>query len=142
MSFAATLRRFKQEKVQALPTRIIRETVQEFSGSLVTDWTPYGQPEMWKSPPPADYRPGNLQSSWFLSVGAPSTEQTNATDHREVHHLNRLADVKAGETVYLSNNAPHAGAIEGGHSMQAPGGILVNAFEFEPMVYTIARRLG
>ena len=59
-----------------------------------------------------------------------------------MHHLNRLADVKAGETVYLSNNAPHAGAIEGGHSMQAPGGILVNAFEFEPMVYTIARRIG
>lgn len=140
MSFSATLRRFKQEKVQALPARIIREVVEEFSGSLVTEWTPYGQPETWKAPPPADYRPGNLQSSWFLSVGSPSTEQTNATDHREVHHLERLADVKPGERIYLSNNAPHASSIETGHSSQAPGGILVNAMEFEGIVNSIARR--
>lgn len=140
MSFSATLRRFKQEKVQALPARIIRQTVEEFAGSLVTEWTPYGQPETWKAPPPANYRPGNLQSSWFLSIGAPSLEQTTATDHRTVHHLERLADFRAGETINLSNSAPHAGAIEDGHSMQAPVGILVNAMEFEGIVNGIARR--
>ena len=141
MSFVGTLQKFKREKVQALPARIIAETVREFSGSLVSEWTPYGQPETWKAPPPANYRPGNLQSSWFLSIGAPSLEQTTATDQREVHHLERLADFRSGETISLSNSAPHAGAIEGGHSMQAPTGILVNAMEFEGMALSIARRL-
>lgn len=141
MSFVGTLRRFKQEKVQSLPTRIIREVVEEFGGSLVAEWSPIGQPETWKSPPPADYKPGNFRSSWFLSIGAPSTETTTATDQREIHHLERLTDFRAGETICLSNSAPHAGAIEGGHSMQAPTGILVNAMEFEGMALTIARRL-
>lgn len=141
MGLADTLRRFKRERVQELPTSIVRETVREFGESLVTDWTPYGQPELWKAPPPADYRPGNLQSSWFLSIGSPSTETTAATDSREVHNLERLADFKAGERVYLANNAPHAGAVEGGHSTQAPTGILVNAMEFEGMAYAVAARL-
>jgi hypothetical protein len=142
MGLVSDLKRFKRERVQALPARIIRETLAEFAGSLVTDWTPLGAPETWKSAPPADYRPGNLQSSWFLSVGAPSGETTTATDHREVWHLERLADLKAGETVYFSNSAPHAGAIEGGHSAQAPVGILVNGpLEFERIVHQVAGRL-
>lgn len=141
MRFTDTLRRFKREKVQALPARIVAETVREFSGSLVSEWTPYGQPELWKSPPPADYRPGNLQSSWFLGIGTASTETTTATDRREVHHMERLSDFRIGEPVFLSNSAPHAGSIEGGHSQQAPAGILVNAFEFEGIVHRVAGRL-
>lgn len=142
MGLAADLRRFKRERVQDLSARIVRETVREFSDSLVTEWTPYGQPETWKAPPPADYRPGNLQSSWFLSIGAASTETTSATDHREVHHLDRLADFKAGDRIYLSNSAPHAGAVEGGHSGQAPAGVLVNGpLEFERMAHQVAGRL-
>lgn len=142
MTFSANLRRFKRERVQELPARIVRETVREFSESLVAEWTPYGQPETWKSPPPADYRPGNLQSSWFLSIGSVSTETTEATDHREVHHMERLADFKAGERVFLSNSAPHAGAAESGHSQQAPTGILVNGpLEFERIVHQVAGRL-
>lgn len=141
MGLAAELRRFKRERVQALPARIVAETVRKFAGSLVADWTPYGQPETWKSPPPEGYRPGNLQSSWFLAIGDVSTERTEETDHREVWHMERLADLTAGERVTLSNSAPHASSIEAGHSAQAPVGILVNAMEFEPIVYTIARRI-
>jgi hypothetical protein len=142
MGLAADLRRFKRERVQGLSARIIRQTVEEFAGSLVTEWTPYGQPETWKAPPPSGYRPGNLQSSWFLSIGSVSTEVTEATDHREVWHIERLADFKAGERIYISNSAPHASAVEGGHSAQAPAGILVNGpLEFERIVHQVAGRL-
>lgn len=141
MGLVDTLKRFKKERVQEQSARIIVATIREFGGQLVTEWTPYGDPTLWKAPPPADYRPGNLQSSWFLSIGGPSTETTDATTHREVHHIERLADFRAGETVSLSNSAPHAGAIEGGHSSQADGGILINAFEFEPIAYSVARRI-
>lgn len=141
MGLVDTLKRFKKERVQEQSARIIVATIQEFSSRLVTEWTPYGDPLLWKAPPPADYRPGNLQSSWFLSIGGPSFEKTDAVTHREVHHLDRLADFRAGETICLSNSAPHAGAAEGGHSTQAPVGILVNAFEFEPIAYNVARRI-
>lgn len=142
MSLAADLRRFKKERVQELPARIVTETVREFGGTLVNDWSPIGQPETWKSAPPADYRPGNFRSSWFLSIGAASGERTEATDQQEVHHLERLADFKVGETIYLGNGADHAGALESGHSQQAPVGIMtVGQAEFSPMAYAVARRI-
>lgn len=138
----STLKRFKAEKVQALPTRIVRETVEEFSDSLVRQWSPYGDPALWKAPPPIDYQPGNFRSSWFLSIGAASGETTEATNHdQEPWHMERLADAKAGERIYLSNSAPHASSLEFGHSTQAPGGIMVSAMEFEGIALSIAGRL-
>lgn len=139
MSLGAQLRAFKAKAVGRMDT-IVSETVTSFSGRVVTDWTPFGDPALWKAPPPADYRPGNLQSSWFLSAGQPSTERTEATDSREVHGLDQLADHPAGSKIYLANSADHAGAIEGGHSTQAPVGIMVRAAEFAPMAAVIARK--
>lgn len=140
MAFAAALRAHKA-KALGRADRIVRETVEEFGGQLVTDWTPLGDPTLWKSPPPADYRPGNLQSSWFLTIGAPSTAKTERTDIRAINGLDQLDGPVAGKLVYLANNADHAGAIEGGHSTQAPVGIMWSAQEFAPIAYSVARRL-
>lgn len=147
MGFAATARA-NHAKARERGHRIVRESQLIFADSLVSPtefqgpWTPLGNPELWKSPPPADYRPGNLQSSWFFSVGAPSTERTDRTDQREVNGMDRMPEKPAGRTTYMANSAPHAGAIETGHSSQAPVGIMgVGAGEFEPIVYTVARRL-
>ena len=138
MGLALGIRKHNQKALPALD-RIVHDSSVEFADRLVTEWTPLGAPETWKAPPPADYRPGNLQSSWFLSVGAPSNETTARTDIRVINHLDRLPE-KAGSKVYFSNSAPHAGAIEGGHSNQAPVGIMWAAGEFSPMVAVIARR--
>lgn len=118
---------------------VVRKSVETFGGRVVNEWTPLGDPLLWKAPPAADYRPGNLQSSWFYSVGSPSGEATSATDSRVVHGLDRMPTEASGLKHYLSNSAPHAGAIEAGHSSQAPVGILWAAIEFEPLVRTIAR---
>jgi len=140
MSFAAAVKAHKTKAVTTLDT-IVKETVETFSLRLVVDWTPYGDPLLWKSPPPADYRPGNLQSSWFYSEGRPSGEKTSRVDILAVNNLDRMSERPAGKKHYLSNSADHAGAIQGGHSSQAPAGILVNAQEFAPMAYSIARRV-
>lgn len=140
MGLAAGLRAHREKAMTRLD-RIVFDASAEFGERLVKEWTPFGNPELWKAPPPADYRPGNLQSSWFLSVGAPSNETTDRTDIRMINHLDRLPE-KAGSKVYFSNSAPHAGAIEGGHSNQAPVGIMWAAGEFSPMVAVIARRAG
>lgn len=139
MGLAAGLRPYKARALGNLDT-VVRETTLEFAERLVTDWTPLGNPELWKSPPPADYRPGNLQSSWFLSVGAPSGETTEHTNIRAMNHLDRLP-AQAGQKVYFSNSAPHAKAIEGAHSSQAPSGIMWAAQEFGPMAAIVARRI-
>ena len=139
MGLGLGIRKHNQKALPALD-RIVRETTLEFADRLASEWTPLGNPELWKSPPPADYRPGNLQSSWFFSVGAPSKATTERTDIRAVNDLDQLPE-KAGQKVYFSNNAPHAGAIEGAHSSQAPVGIMWAASEFSPMAATIARRI-
>lgn len=141
MPFATRLAAFKRDRVQRDGTEIVRRTVLEFADAVVTQWSPYGDPTLWKSPPPAGYVPGNFQSSWFLAVGAPSGETTDATNHREAHHIGRLADFKLGETIYLTNSAAHAGALEAGHSTQAPVGIMWSAQEFSPMAAAVARRV-
>ena len=117
---------------------IVRESLETFGGRLVTDWTPLGDPLLWKAPPPADYRPGNLQSSWFYSAGRPSNQATEAVNDRRVHGLEDLTSPLLGKRHFFSNSAPHAGAIEAGHSTQAPVGILWSAMEFGPIVRSIA----
>lgn len=139
MGLASGVRSHKAKAIATLD-KVVRETTLEFADCLASEWTPLGNPELWKSPPPADYRPGNLQSSWFFSVGAPSQATTDRTDIRVVNDLDRLPE-RAGQKVYLSNNAPHAGAIEAAHSTQAPIGIMWAAAEFSPMAHAIARRL-
>lgn len=138
-SFADKLRHFKAERVQKRSAEIVRESVREFSGSLVTQWSPYGDPKLWNHPPPKDYVPGNFRSSWFLSINSPSTEQTDATDRVTVNHADLIEDITAGPRVYISNSAPHAGALESCHSSQAPTGIMVHRAEFLPIVYAVAR---
>lgn len=141
-TLGAKLAYFKRERVQALSAEVVERTTREFADRLVRFWSPYGDPALWKAPPPADYTPGNFRSSWFFSIGQASAERTTATDHDQAPwHIERLADAKPGERLYLSNSAPHAGALETSHSHQAPHGILVSAMEFEGLAYDIARQV-
>lgn len=140
VGFAEAVKAYRAKTTTGLD-ETVRQTVIEFGDRLVTDWTPLGDPLLWKAPPPADYRPGNLRSSWFYSEGRPTGATTEAVNDREVHNLDAMPQDAAGRKHYLSNSAPHAGAIEAGHSLQAPAGILVNAQEFSYLATSIARRV-
>lgn len=138
--FADTIKAYRAKTTTGLDT-VVSETVKEFGDRVVTEFTPLGDPLLWKSAPPADYRPGNLQSSWFYSEGRPTGATTDAVNAREVHNLDAMPEDAAGRKHYLSNSAPHALAIEYSHSSQAPAGILVNAQEFRFMANAVARRV-
>lgn len=146
LTLGADLRRFKARAIGNVHA-VVRETVETFAESLVAPtqfngpWTPIGMPETWKSPPPADYRPGNARSSWFLTLGAPSSEKTERTDIQAVNGMGRLTEKPAVQRIFFTNNADHITSLEAAHSHQAPTGILVNAAEFAPMAYSIARRI-
>lgn len=131
----------RAHKAQAMTKaeEVVSRSMEVFGDRLVRDWTPLGDPTLWKAPPPANYRPGNLQSSWFYSQNRPSSAATEATNSREIHNLDQVRTGPLGKVHYFSNNAPHALPIERGHSSQAPNGILWAAMEFEPIVRTLAR---
>lgn len=138
--FADTIKGYRAKTTTGLDT-VVSETVKEFGSRTVHDFTPLGDPTLWKSAPPADYRPGNLQSSWFYSEGRLTGATTDAVNAREVHNLDAMPKDAAGRIHCLSNSAPHATAIEYGHSSQASAGILVNAQEFSFLANAIARRV-
>jgi hypothetical protein len=140
VTLGAQLRAFKAKSMDRVDT-IVRETTRTFAGSLVTEWTPLGDPLLWKNPPPADYKPGNLRSSWFLSFDQASTETTLRTDIQALNHAELLEGTVAGRKLYITNNADHAGAIENAHSTQAPIGIMWAAGEFPNIAERIAKQV-
>lgn len=138
MGLADLVRAHKAKAMTQAETVVVR-SLEVFGDRLVKDWTPLGDPLLWKAPPPADYKPGNLRSSWFYSQSAPSNQTTTATADREVHGLEGARNDPLGKRHFFSNSAAHAGAIESGHSSQAPVGILWSAIEFDPIVRALAQ---
>jgi hypothetical protein len=75
---------------------------------------------------------GRFRANWQLSVGAPAHGEVEGEfdagvggGARVVHEQGAaLARVAPGQDVYLANNLPYAGALEDGHSGQAPEGMV------------------
>lgn len=74
----------------------------------VVDYTPVGNPTLWKYPAHRDYVPGFLKSNWKLAV-----------DNKEI---------------IISNDAPYALRVEYGWSSQAPKGMLRRAIMDFPQI--------
>jgi len=67
----------------------------------VIDYTPVGNPTLWKYPPHKDYKPGTLKASWGINYGS--------------------------NEVSIFNYTPYAGRVEYGWSTQTPNGMLRRA---------------
>lgn len=96
--------------------------------SAIIDGTPVGDPSLWQSPAPADYRAGTLINSWFAKLHTPATDSVRSQNRQG---RGSFADVLAvaptvpGNVVYFTSAAPYARKIElTGHSSQAPAGMV------------------
>lgn len=82
--------------------RVSKDTINEVATKLfsrIVDYTPVGNPSIWKSPyVPKGYKPGTLKKSWQINF-APSE-------------------------VVIRNDQPYAQRIEYGWSTQAPYGMM------------------
>ena len=75
---------------------------------------------------------GRFRANWQLTTRAPATGEVegafdgSATGGASVVQQQAavVAGVQPGESVYLANNLPYAGALEDGHSSQAPEGMV------------------
>lgn len=102
-------------------TKQLRAMVNAASQTAVLA-TPVGNPALWQSPAPPDYRPGNARANWFLQVGSlGQPDDWNPAARAPVGSgvIARLRKRAAGivtatQRVSLYNPAPHAGPLDAG----------------------------
>jgi hypothetical protein len=89
--------------------------------------TPVGNPDLWKSPPPAGYVGGRLRANWNTGFGSidrtahgPDKSGTGTLARAQAELLAR----PVGRDVYITNSLPYAIPIEYGGSTQAPAGMV------------------
>lgn len=70
---------------------------------------------------------GMLKGNWQVSVNTPAsgtTEELRGENITIAAGTREISKAKAGDDIYIVNNLPYAQAIEGGHSDQAPQGMV------------------
>jgi hypothetical protein len=83
---------------------------------------------------------GRFRANWAVTVGAPSTGTTEATDksgNGAVEAGSRvLASFQVGPSIFITNNLPYGPRLEyEGWSKQAPAGMVrVSVAEFEGLI--------
>ena len=119
---------FAAESANAIKAaqEVVRVTaISLFSG--IINASPVGNPSLWENPnPPANYVGGAFRSNWFLSINNPSNEVTKSTRGKQqrLNDVIKIATDEYSSSYWLTNNLPYAGAIEAGHSTQAPNGVI------------------
>lgn len=127
------------ENFEKLPMETAREVIKQASYKVI-DRTPVDT--------------GLLANSWVPTRGRPSTRRVKTVDKQKRKAKNRVrkvvANLKAGQTFYLTNNQPYSLIIEMGRregppasgSHKAPSGMLrITVAEFQSIVNQVVSRL-
>lgn len=99
------------DKLEQWGEKVVRGTLLSLSSAIIKDT-------------PVDT--GRLRSNWIPSINAPkSTEAGTTSEAAVIGEISAVvANLKLGDTFYLTNNLPYAVAIEYGHSKRFPEGML------------------
>ena len=137
MTFTADLKKWTN-KTNVFVVDIIRESAADLFEEIIHR-TPVGDPSLWKSKPPADYIPGNLQSNWQCTLGTPASGMWSFEDKSTEQTISAMKSVIEGsfpdQAIFLTNLLPYAQRIEyGAHSSQAPQGMVrISIAKFDQM---------
>lgn len=90
-------------------------------------------------------RTGRARNNWNVGRGSPTLQNVPEGNYPESgsQALGRarsvIARLQAGDTVWITNALAYIPALEGGHSKQAPAGMIaVTVAELQPLVERIA----
>lgn len=107
---------------------IIREDARGIARTVILA-TPVGNPELWKQPPPTNYRPGTARGNWRVSIGGPDGQisflldpvggTTIAAAEAEIARYTLPT-----QSLYIQNNVPYIVPLNDGSSTQAPAGFV------------------
>lgn len=137
-SFALSLASFAKKAPEQA-----RQVVRKVSLDLLTATvlrTPVGNPDLWKSKPPAGYVGGRLRANWTVSLVNPDTTTSDAIDKTGQGTISRggavIGQADGTKDICITNSLPYAIPIEYGHSgVQAPQGMVrVTVAEFNQYV--------
>lgn len=87
---------------------------------------------------------GRARASWNLSVGKPdrSIKPEGRYDTPRAT-IGSLPPVTHGQVIWISNNLPYIGALEHGHSQQAPVGMVaISVEEVRAQIAILKNQLG
>ncbi len=137
-SFALSLQAFAQKAPEQARTVIRKVSIDLLTATVLR--TPVGNPDLWKSKPPAGYVGGRLRANWNVSLVEPDTTTTNVTDDSGTATISAGSEVigqaDGTQDICITNSLPYALPIEYGHSgVQAPQGMVrVTVAEFQSYV--------
>lgn len=77
---------------------------------------------------------GKAQGNWQVGIGGPMTRQVHDPSRfgaAEAIRIatNKLQNYKGGKNIHVTNNLPYIGALDRGHSKQAPAGFIDLAYD-------------
>lgn len=91
---------------------------------------------------------GRFRGNWQVSIGAISSDQISESfvDPSGTSVISAIgtaiAELKVGDSIYLTNNLPYARRLEYGWSGQAPNGMVrIVAAQFQPIVDKVVEQV-
>jgi hypothetical protein len=94
--------------------------------SVIRD-SPVGDPDLWKSKPPAGYVGGRFRANWNCTVGTADTSTSESTNQAAAipAMIQVVQPTTRHDINWLSNSLPYAARLEyEGWSRQAPAGMV------------------
>jgi len=91
--------------------------------------TPVGNPDLWKVPiAPAGYVGGRARGNWQVGLNATTENELSRIDSGGGSTVSdgsgTILSAMPFGVIWLFNNVPYIGALERGHSGQAPSGMV------------------
>lgn len=146
-NFASDIATFCERTKQDI-NKVHRLLCLELCQSLVYK-SPVGNPDIWlslhpsvdisgkgktkfghtrKAKGPVGYVGGRFRANWQIGVGSANLTVLDVPDPGGADAISRaegaLLNVKVGGLIFITNALPYASALEYGHSMQAPAGMV------------------
>jgi hypothetical protein len=108
-----------QSQQEKIITRAASQVYKE-----IVDRTPVGRPELWSSPAPDGYKPGDLRKAWEIDWGMGYIHAT-ATYSGKLGSVSGANFYVLGKDIWVRNQLDYAYAVEYGWSRkQAPQGMM------------------
>lgn len=104
-----TIRKFSQEEVIDRTSKAIRKVALDLFAAFLRG-TPVDK--------------GRAREGWIPSIGIPAHGEPGGTSAAGAVGIIQKFEAGKSSSVWLANNVPYIGALEDGHSDQAPNGIV------------------
>lgn len=143
LSFGEAITSFTDQTIERMDL-MHQGIVQKLADRIIVG-TPFGDPRLWKNPPPKDYVPGLARGNWQTRTNEmPPTTVLPIRPGYDAYAEAVEHSGKAGDVTYMLNSVPYILRLEYApfHSSQAPAGMVrINVASFQQQVDEVVRSI-